>query len=59
MDTLESSLEANCDRQTEGQKDKATYRGSSYRSALKYIPTSLGAFDTFPYDSPTYEGPRY
>ena len=34
--SLSTSLEANSDRQTGGQKEKATYRGSSYRSALKY-----------------------
>ena len=35
MDTLESSLEANCDRWTGRQNDKATYRGSSYHSSQK------------------------
>ena len=39
MATLETSPEANCDRRTDGQTDrqadKATYRGSSYRSAQK------------------------
>ena len=39
MATLETSPEANCDRRTGrragGQDDKATYRGSSYRSAQK------------------------
>ena len=39
MATLETSPEANCDRQADrqagGQDDKATYRGSSYRSAPK------------------------
>ena len=33
MASLETSLEANSDRMTE----KATYRGSSYRSAQKYF----------------------
>ena len=37
MATLETSLEANYDiGQTDGQEDKATYRGTSYRSAQKY-----------------------
>ena len=37
MATLETSLEANYDRRTlDGQADKATYRGTSYRSAQKY-----------------------
>ena len=35
MATLETSPEANCDRQADRQNDKATYRGSSYRSAQK------------------------
>ena len=35
MTTLQTSLEANCDRQTDRQDDKATYRGSRYRSAQK------------------------
>ena len=36
MATLETSLEANCDRQAGRQTEKATYRGSSYRSAQKW-----------------------
>ena len=36
MATLKTSPEANCDRQAHRQNDKATYRGSSYRSAQKY-----------------------
>ena len=42
MATLETSLEANYDKrtdtrwtQTDGQTEKATYRGTSYRSAHK------------------------
>ena len=35
MGTLETSLKANCDRQAGRQREKATYRGSSYRSAQK------------------------
>ena len=35
MATLKTSPEANCDRQAHRQNDKATYRGSSYRSAQK------------------------
>ena len=38
MATLETSLEANYDRWTsDGQADKATYRGTSYRSAQKEL----------------------
>ena len=33
MATLETFPEGNCDRQTGRQNDKATYKGSSYRSA--------------------------
>ena len=37
MATLETSLEANYDgHRTDGQEDKATYRGTSYRSAQKH-----------------------
>ena len=37
MATLETSPEANCDRQEGRRKDKATYRGSSYRFAQKIV----------------------
>ena len=37
MATIETSPEANCDRRTDRQDDKATYRGSSYRSAQKCL----------------------
>ena len=36
MATLETSPEANCDRQTDRQNDKATYRGLSSRSDQTY-----------------------
>ena len=42
MDTIETSLEANCDRWTGKQNDKATYRGSSYCSAQKYQILDIG-----------------
>ena len=35
MTTLQTSLEANCDRQAGRQREKAIYRGSSYGSASK------------------------
>ena len=36
--TLKTSLEANSERQnTEGKKENATFRGSSYRSAQKLL----------------------
>ena len=43
MATLEPSLEANYDRHRTdiGQADKATYRGTSYRSAQKVVSTIL------------------
>ena len=36
MASLKTSLEANSDRQNDRMTEKATYRGSSYRSAPKF-----------------------
>ena len=47
MATLQTSLEANSDRQTGRQTEKATYRGSSYRSAQKAANFNKGVVSSY------------